>query len=45
MPAHARPRRYVWRFLLVAVLMAAVILGFVVSTEIRSSRLQAQEFS
>ncbi len=44
-PGHARPRRYVWRFLLAAVLVAAVILGFVVSTEVRSSRLQAQEFS
>nr|GEZ52329.1 hypothetical protein [Tanacetum cinerariifolium] len=44
-PGNARPRRYVWRFLLVAVLGAAVILGFVVSTEVRSSRLQARGFS
>lgn len=44
-PGNARPRRYVWRFLLVAALGAAVILGFVVSTEVRSSRLQARGFS
>ncbi|WP_460042328.1 transglycosylase domain-containing protein [Pseudomonas sp. S2_H01] len=46
-PMPARPRRkwYLWRLLVGLVLLALVILGFAVSTETRSSRLQAREFS
>jgi membrane peptidoglycan carboxypeptidase len=46
-PMSARPRRkwYLWRLLVGLVLLALVILGFAVSTETRSSRLQAREFS
>lgn len=46
-PMPARPRRkwYLWRLLAGLVLLALVILGFAVSTETRSSRLQAREFS
>ena len=46
-PMPARPRRkwYLWRLLAGLALLALVILGFAVSTETRSSRLQAREFS
>jgi membrane peptidoglycan carboxypeptidase len=46
-PLPARPghRRYVWRVLLVLVLTGLVTLGFMVSSEVRSSKLQAREFS
>jgi membrane peptidoglycan carboxypeptidase len=46
-PVPESPRRkwYLWRLLLGLVLLALVILGFAVSTETRSSRLQAREFS
>ncbi|WP_110950115.1 transglycosylase domain-containing protein [Pseudomonas bohemica] len=38
-------RRYVWWILLILVLIGLVILGFAVSSEVRSSKLQAREFS
>jgi len=46
-PIPASPRRkwYLWRLLVGLMLLALVVLGFVVSTETRSSRLQAREFS
>ncbi len=45
MPARPSHRRYVWRVLVVLLLVGLVILGFVIASEIRSSRLQAREFS
>lgn len=45
MPARPRRKWYLWRLLVGLVLLALVILGFAVSTETRSSRLQAREFS
>ena len=44
-PAGSGHGRHVWRALLVLILVALVILGFVIATESRSSRLQAREFS
>ncbi|WP_296261863.1 MULTISPECIES: transglycosylase domain-containing protein [unclassified Pseudomonas] len=43
-PARRGYWRYVWRGLLVLVLIAMVILGYAISSEIRSSKLQAREF-
>jgi len=45
MPARPHQRRHVWRALLVMVLVALVILGFMAASEVRSSKLQAREFS
>ncbi|MGH8418728.1 MAG: transglycosylase domain-containing protein [Pseudomonas sp.] len=46
-PVSARPgyRRYAWRVLLILLLMGLLILGFAVSSEVRSSKFQAREFS
>ncbi|RAU43281.1 MULTISPECIES: transglycosylase domain-containing protein [unclassified Pseudomonas] len=44
-PAHSRFRLHAGRFVLVVVLVALVILGFAITTEVRSSKLQAREFS
>ncbi|WP_285423241.1 transglycosylase domain-containing protein [Pseudomonas sp. efr-133-TYG-103a] len=45
MPVSPRQRQYVWRVVWVVLLMAMVALGFAVASEVRSSRLQAREFS
>ncbi|WP_093461321.1 transglycosylase domain-containing protein [Pseudomonas sp. NFR16] len=45
MPVSPRLRQYVWRVVWVVLLMAMVALGFAVASEVRSSRLQAREFS
>ncbi|OQR29061.1 glycosyl transferase family 51 [Pseudomonas sp. Bc-h] len=45
MPASPSHWRHVWRALAVLVLVALVILGFAISVESRSSKLQAREFS
>jgi membrane peptidoglycan carboxypeptidase len=45
MPESPRRKWYLWRLLVGLMLLALVILGFAVSTETRSSRLQAREFS
>ncbi|WP_341962506.1 transglycosylase domain-containing protein [Pseudomonas sp. RC10] len=46
-PEPTRPShwRHVWRVLLLLVLAGLVILGFAVASEVRSSRLQAREFT
>jgi membrane peptidoglycan carboxypeptidase len=45
MPKSPRRKHYVWRVFWLLVLIALVILGFAVVSEIRSSKLQAREFS
>ncbi len=45
MPARPSHWRYVWRVLVVLLLLGLVILGFAIASETRSSRLQAREFS
>ncbi|MFY1664700.1 transglycosylase domain-containing protein [Pseudomonas sp. Pseu.R1] len=45
LPAHPRHGFHAWRVLLVLVLVGLVILGFAVFSEVRSSKLQAREFS
>ena len=44
-PKAPKPRRYGWLVFALIVLGALVVLGFVIAQEIRSSRLQAREFS
>jgi len=45
MPKSPRRRHYVWRVFWLLVLIALLILGFAIVSEIRSSKLQAREFS
>jgi membrane peptidoglycan carboxypeptidase len=45
MPKSPRRRHYVWRLFWLLVLIALLILGFAIVSEIRSSKLQAREFS
>ncbi len=45
MPKSPRHRRYAWRVFWVLLVMGLVVFGFVISTESRTSRLQAREFS
>ena len=44
-PPPPKPRRYGWFVLGLIVLGALVVLGFVIAQEVRSSRMQAREFS
>ena len=44
-PKQPRPKRYGWLLFGLIVLLGLVVLGFVIAQEIRTSRLQAREFS
>ena len=44
-PKQPRPKRYGWLLFGLIVLLALVVLGFVIAQEVRTSRLQAREFS
>ena len=44
-PKQPRPKRYGWLLFGLFVLLALVVLGFVIAQEVRTSRLQAREFS